>query len=66
MEAQHREAEEAAARLRQQVDLMQPTLAWYGAPPEVPLDGSWQVGVGVGVLLDGVLYAVCTAPMMCG
>jgi hypothetical protein len=44
IEQQHKEAEEAAARLRQQVDAMQPSQEWYGASPEVPLDPSWQVG----------------------
>ncbi|WIA35347.1 hypothetical protein OEZ86_003801 [Tetradesmus obliquus] len=46
IEQQHREAEEAAARLRQQVDAMQPAMEWYGAPPEVPLDPAWQVAAG--------------------
>ncbi|WIA15168.1 hypothetical protein OEZ85_001853 [Tetradesmus obliquus] len=46
IEQQHREAEEEAARLRQQVDAMQPAMEWYGAPPEVPLDPAWQVAAG--------------------
>jgi hypothetical protein len=54
IEQQHKEAEEAAARLRQQVDAMQPAQEWYGASPEVPLDPSWQVGsVKPGVLVSG-------------
>lgn len=56
IEQQHREAEEAAARLRQQVDAMQPAMEWYGAPPEVPLDPAWQVSSGWGL----VLLAVCS------
>ncbi|KAF6255585.1 hypothetical protein COO60DRAFT_200193 [Scenedesmus sp. NREL 46B-D3] len=48
IEQQHKEAEEEAARLRQRVDAMQPSLQWYGAAPEVPLDASWQVAAGEG------------------
>lgn len=43
IEQQHKEAQEAAARMRAEIDAMQPTSDWYGTPPAVALDPTWQV-----------------------
>lgn len=45
IEQQHKDAETAAALMRQQIEAMQPGTAWH-TPPVAPVDPAWGVSDG--------------------